>query len=95
MKRVLLPIIFLLISSQVFSGAFYSKGNLTANIPANWNSATNGTGTDATTSNFTDGSTFIIQSGNSMTTNGVFTLTGAGSTIQINSGGSLSISNAT
>jgi|GEM_PF-1032299 hypothetical protein len=95
MKKRLLPIIFLLISSQVFSGTFYSKGNLTANTPANWNSATNGTGTDATTSNFTDGSTFIIQSGNSMTTNGAFSLTGTGSTLQINSGGSLTISNTT
>jgi hypothetical protein len=95
MKRVLLLTIFLLsVLSQVFSGTFYSTGSVAANTASNWNTATNGSGTSATSSNFTDGSTFIIQSGHSMTTNATWTLSGSGSTLQINSGGSITISNA-
>lgn len=51
---------------------YYSKGSLPANIPANWNTKRDGTGTDAT--GFPAGAMFYLQNGHSMTTTAAATI---------------------
>jgi len=71
---------------------YYSAGNNAPNTRTNWWTNTNGTGTNP--SNFsTAGNIFVIQSGHTMTTTATWTVSGAGSTIQINTGGTLVASN--
>ncbi|MDQ3050775.1 MAG: GEVED domain-containing protein [Bacteroidota bacterium] len=52
--------------------AYYSKGNLPANIPGNWNSLRDGTGANATTFGAT--SMFYVQNGHTMTTTAAVTI---------------------
>ncbi|MBV5282676.1 MAG: hypothetical protein JZU53_09630 [Paludibacter sp.] len=89
----LLVLALLFIGVGSVSGAtYYSAGNNVPNIRTNWWTNTNGTGTNP--ANFTTaGNTFVIQSGHTMTTNANWTVSGAGSTIQINTGGTLVASN--
>jgi hypothetical protein len=91
-KKTAFTLLFLLVVLNAFSGTFYSQGNLNAALPGSWNTVPGGGGTAAVAANFTDGSTFIIQAGNAMTTGSAWTLSGAGSTLQIN-GGSLTVTN--
>jgi outer membrane biogenesis lipoprotein LolB len=89
----LLVLGFLFIGVGSVSGAtYYSAGNNNPNTLANWWININGTG--AHPANFsTAGNIFVIQSGHTMTTTATWTVSGAGSTIQINTGGTLVASN--
>lgn len=88
-KICLLLILFFYTNS--YSTNYYSKSSIDASNPSNWNTARDGSGTDADASAFTTaGNIFIIQgSGNggttphSMTTAANFTLAGAGTTLRI------------
>jgi hypothetical protein len=69
------------------TGSYYSKGSLAVNIASNWNTARDGSGTDA--SSFGTGGTFIIQNTHAMTLTGSSTWdVSASGTVQIESGGS-------
>jgi len=88
-KRTLFVGLLLLTYSTTFAiGIFYSKGSLAPNTASNWNDARNGSGTNASAADFTNGSTFVIESGDAMVTTAVWALT-TGTTIQIENGGSL------
>jgi hypothetical protein len=65
---------------------FYSKGSLAVNTPANWNTARDGSGANATS--FGTGGTWIVQNGHSMTLAGstAWDVSSSG-TVQIESGG--------
>lgn len=51
---------------------YYSKGSFVANIPGNWNTKRDGTGTDATS--FPAGAIFYLQNGHTMTTTAQVTI---------------------
>lgn len=51
---------------------YFSKGSLPANIPGNWNTKRDGTGSDAVS--FSAGSMFYVQNGHTMTTTGAATI---------------------
>jgi hypothetical protein len=88
---LVLGLLFIGVES-VSATTYYSAGNNVPNTRTNWWTNTNGTGTNP--ANFTTaGNTFVIQSGHTMTTNANWTVSGAGSTIQINTGGTLVASN--
>ncbi len=75
------------------STIFYSQGNLAPNTLANWNS--NRLGGGFTPANFTSANQlFVIQDQHTMTTSATWTVTGAGSKIQIENGGTLVANNA-
>jgi len=72
---------------------YYSGGNNAPNLLTSWWTNQDGTGTHP--ANFTTkGNVFIIQNGHTMTTTNTWTVSGKGSTIQINTGGTLVASNA-
>jgi hypothetical protein len=74
---------------------FYSKGNLDPATASNWNTARNGSGTNATSSDFTTGGrAFVIQNTHNMTTASTWSLSGTGSKLWIENGGTLTASNA-
>ncbi|MDD5362537.1 MAG: T9SS type A sorting domain-containing protein [Ignavibacteria bacterium] len=90
--KVILTSFLILISLGItdsFATIYYSKGNLSANSISSWTDNTSGTG--KTPSNFTSGDNFIIQSGDTMTTSASWTISGFGSSLTINSGGSLTL----
>ncbi len=66
---------------------YYSQGNLAPNLTTSWNTVRTGGGTSP--ANFTSGDVFVIQNGHNMTTSAVWTVSGTGATIQIESGGVL------
>jgi hypothetical protein len=74
-------------ANYTVTGIYYSKGNLAVNTPSNWNTARDGSGTDA--SSFGTGNTFVIQNAHAMTLTGSNTWNVSTSgTVQIESGGS-------
>jgi len=95
LSAIRLPIFFVLVSLlvnlQVLATNYYSYGNLPPNDLNNWWSNTNGTGTHP--ANFTNGDVFIIQNGNSMTSNASWTISGTGAEIKVEGGGSLTADN--
>jgi hypothetical protein len=74
-------------ANGVTSGTFYSKSSAAVSTPSNWNTARNGTGTDATAYGL--GGTWIVQNSHSMTLSGStgWDVSGTG-TVEIESGGS-------
>jgi hypothetical protein len=91
-NTVLLFVALILASGNVWSVNYYSAGNNAPNTTTNWWANTNGTG--AHPGSFTvNGNVFIIQNGHTMTTTNTWTVSGTGSTIQINTGGTLVASN--
>jgi hypothetical protein len=69
---------------------YYSQGSVDANTPTNWNTIRGGGGTSP--ANFTGNDNFVIQNGHSMTTSAAWTVPGALSKVQIESGGALTAS---
>jgi hypothetical protein len=90
MKRLFTFLSLVLCVYNISAATFYSKGNLPAQTAANWNSATNGTGTDAVISDFTSlGNIFVVQTGNTMTASAAWVVTGSiqvEGTLVVNSG---------
>src|SRR5579885_947238 len=68
---------------------FYSQGSLPPEVLASWNTQRNGSGTPP--ASFTNGDTFVIQNTHSMSTASPlgWTVSGAGATVEIESGGTL------
>ena len=79
-------------SQTTTSLLYYSNGSGDPAVLANWKTARNGTGTSP--SNFTSGETFIIESGDNMTTTATWSISGTGSKLQIENGGTLTANNA-
>jgi hypothetical protein len=80
-------------TSQTTSAlTYYSNGSGDPASTSSWKTARNGTGTSP--SNFTSGETFIIESGDNMTTTATWSISGTGSKLQIENGGTLTANNA-
>jgi hypothetical protein len=72
---------------------YYSKASGDANTLANWNTARDGIG-GSNPVDFTSGSIFVIQDGHNMTTSAGWSISGPGSKLWIESGGTLTANNA-
>ena len=68
--------------------AYYSQGSSAPNLVANWNTARAG-GSNAPANFTTAGNQFVVQTNHVMTTTAAWSVTGAGSQIEIENGGSL------
>ncbi|MGL2963206.1 T9SS sorting signal type C domain-containing protein [Flavobacterium sp. RSB2_4_14] len=75
-----------LVPSKIY---YYSKGSLAPQTLANWNTKRDGTGTNASGSDFTSGNIFVVQNTHTMTTGAAWSVSGTGSKVQIESGGIL------
>jgi hypothetical protein len=70
---------------------YYSQGSVAPEAVGNWNTVRAGGG--SAPANFTDGDIFVIQSGHNMSTGAAWAVSGVGSKIQIESGGTLTANN--
>jgi hypothetical protein len=87
-KAMALTIGLMLAVTFVNGATYYSQSSSAPHTLANWNTVRAGGG--ATPANFTTaGNTFTIQSGHTMTTTAVWTVSGTGSGVVIESGGTL------
>src|SRR5437773_11916730 len=84
---VLTMTVLLLSAGSAWAATYYSQGSLDPNVTTNWNSIRLGGGSSP--ANFTSGDVFAIQASHSMATTAAWTVSGAGSKIQIESGGTL------
>jgi hypothetical protein len=71
---------------------YYSNGSLDPALLASWKTERNGTGSSPT--NFTSGESFVIESGDVMTTTSTWSISGTNSKLQIENGGTLSAGHA-
>ena len=71
---------------------YYSQGNLAPELPSSWN--TSRTGGGAPPANFTSGDIFVIQNGHTMTTAAAWSISGNGSKLWIEDGGTLTANSA-
>ncbi|MBN1634589.1 MAG: T9SS type A sorting domain-containing protein [Ignavibacteria bacterium] len=89
-KIILIELIFLLITGNIIyaqGNTYYSKGSLPPNLTDSWVSDTiSNTGYPP---NFTSGDIFVIRWPHTMTTNGIWSISGRGSKLQIADGGIL------
>lgn len=85
--RLCLLFAFLALGGKSWALTYYSQGSLAPSTIANWNTVRLGGGTSP--ANFTAGDTFVIQNGHNMTTSAVWSISGTGSKLQIESGGTL------
>ena len=81
-KAGLLILVFFLASGRAWSTNYYSGGNNAPNQLASWWTISNGTGSHPL--NFISGDIFIIQAAHTMTTTASWTVSGAGSGVQVN-----------
>jgi gliding motility-associated-like protein len=72
---------------------FYSKGSLAAQVPGNWNTQRDGSGVDATATDFTNGSRFVVQNTHTMSATAPWSISGVNSRIQVENGGILQADN--
>ena len=80
-------------TSQITSTlTYYSNGSGDPAVLANWKTERAGTGSSPT--NFISGETFVIESGDVMTTTTTWSISGTGSKLQIENGGTLTANNA-
>ena len=93
--------VFLMFAQVSFAATFYSQSSSAPNTAANWNTARDGSGTNAVAGDFTAGNIFIVQgSGNggttphTMTTSATWSVLGVGSRIEIENGATLQANNA-
>src|SRR5262245_55764576 len=90
--NVVLSTTLLIASVGVASAAtYYSQASVNPGTTTNWNS--NRAGGGSSPANFTSGDVFVIQNGHNMGTAAAWTVSGAGSKIQIESGGTLTANN--
>lgn len=66
---------------------YYSQGSLAPNLTSSWN--TNRIGGGIAPTNFTGGDIFVIQNGHTMTTSATWSISGTGSRLWIENGGTL------
>jgi hypothetical protein len=74
------------------SAIFYSTGSTVLNLLSSWNSNRDGSGSAPVS--FTAGDQFTIQHTHSMSTSASWTVSGTGSEVQVESGGTLTAANA-
>lgn len=89
MKKLITTVFAFLLFTQVsFAVTYYSQGSGAPHTLANWNTVRAGGG--STPGNFTTaGDFFVIQNTHVMTTTAVWSVSGSGTTLQIESGGNL------
>jgi hypothetical protein len=80
---------FTVLSFEGWSLTYYSQGSVAPHTAGNWNTARGGGG--SAPGNFTLGDVFVIQSGHNMTTGATWTISGTGSKVWIEDGGTLTI----
>lgn len=85
MKKILL--LFITTSSILLATTYYSQGSLDVTQFTSWNSIRSGGG--SAPSVWTNGDTFIIQNGHSMTTSATWSISGTGNKLYIEDGGIL------
>src|SRR6185437_6592003 len=90
---------YVLRTARAAGTTYYSQGNLAPNLTSSWNTIRGGGG--AAPPNFTSGDIFVVQgTGNggttphSMTTSATWSISGAASKLQIESGATLTANNA-
>ena len=89
MKKAIFLLVFATcLSFSAFPTTYYSKGSLAPNQISSWNSNRDGT-SGTTPGNFTSGDIFIVQNGHVMATSSTWSVSGAGSRVWIENGGSL------
>lgn len=69
------------------AATYYSQGSLDVTSLSSWNSARDGSG--SAPANFTSGDAFTVQNGNLMTAGALWTVSGAGSNVLIETGGQI------
>ena len=79
-----------LLAASASAGTFYSQGSLDATALPSWNSVRAGGGTAPV--DFASGDVFVVQDTHTMTLGGAWTISGAGSELQVESGGTLVVS---
>lgn len=77
----------MILTFQGFATTYYSQGSVAPNVTANWNTIRGGGGSSPAA--FTAGDVFVIQNGHSMTTSGTWSVSGTGSKLWIENGGTL------
>jgi hypothetical protein len=71
---------------------YYSQGSLAPDLTSSWNSNRGGGG--STPANFTSGDVFVIQNGHNMTASTAWSISGSGSKLWIENGGTLTATSA-
>jgi hypothetical protein len=84
--------VFLYVGTRSAGTTFYSRGSLPPEQTASWSSTRDGAG--AMPLDFTSGDTFVIQNTHNMSTLLSWSVSGANSKVQIESGGTLTANNA-
>ena len=84
--------LFLYVRGRAAATTFYSQGSLPPEVLASWNTSRTGGGTPPTS--FTDGDIFVIQNTHNMSTLTTWSVSGSGSKVEIESGGTLTANNA-
>ncbi|HYY94313.1 MAG TPA: hypothetical protein VE713_07315, partial [Pyrinomonadaceae bacterium] len=84
--------LFLYVRGRASATTFYSQGSLPPEVLASWNTSRTGGGTPPTS--FTDGDIFVIQNTHNMSTLTTWSVSGSGSKVEIESGGTLTANNA-
>jgi hypothetical protein len=69
------------------AATYYSTGSVAPNVTTDWKSSRDGSGSSP--ANFSSGDVFVIQNGHSMTTSATWAISGAGSRLWIENGGTL------
>lgn len=93
---ILLGTLLLIWALRADAATYYSQGSLDPSDKSNWNTArTNGNGSGKAHNFTTSGDIFVIQNGHSMSTTSAWSITGTGAELQIENGGSLTLSSFT
>lgn len=92
MQKALIPLLLLLAAAAAPGATYYSQGSLAPNDLSSWNSIRTGGGSQP--ADFISGDAFVVQGGHVMTTSGTWGISGTGSMVQIEAGGTLSSTSA-
>src|ERR1043165_8437846 len=85
--------LFLYVRGRAAATTFYSQGSLPPEVLASWSTTRDGVGGTPPTS-FTNGDVFVIQNTHNMSTLTTWSVSGSGSKVEIESGGTLTANNA-
>lgn len=92
MRKILTFLLLISAAMPAWGAIYYSQGSLAPDNLSSWNSERTGGGSQP--SDFTSGDTFVVQDGHTMTTSGAWSVSGTGSMVQIETGGTLVSSSA-
>ncbi len=94
LKKIIIFTFFLVLTYKGYSTIYYSQGSLDPANKNSWNTARSGGGGSGKPHNFTSGDTFAIQNSNSMDPATAWTVSGTGAAIQIENGGTLTVTSS-